>query len=351
MPSTSHWWDGVRLHWVFEKSLGFPRHGFHLFRRRSRLPVACRAIGIACGPPSTAWRPGRRADSFLDLPEARLTSDSDLVLSDEFGWAWSRAVWRIGPVGFDLSGRQRLRLELPASLVERTDGGAPLGVQLQIGLRANLGVVGERIEFWRRPGGIGPNRLVEKGAAFRALDHTEVGAQPDLELNARGAPPSVRSTSDAGSSSRSRWRPLRSNPTGPILHTARLHAPAELVGQHQVAVAGEPGLREIQERLARRPGRQAVPMAGRRQCRSLGRRPGRRLRRRNRWNPCRGKPRDFSNTQRRWTPSTSGSWTASEPESPVTPTQSTVFGATGMARLPRRERPRTLTMATTEEAP
>src|SRR4051812_3033570 len=102
--------DGIHLRWVFEKSLGFPQHGFHLFRRNSRLPVEreCLRPGIDSLPPGPTGRP------FLDLPQGRLASDSDLVLTDEFGWWWSRAAWRIGPVGFDLSGRQWLRLELPA---------------------------------------------------------------------------------------------------------------------------------------------------------------------------------------------------------------------------------------------
>jgi len=158
--------DGVHLRWVFDKSLGFPQHGFHLFRRPSRTLAETKCLrpgidGLPAGP---------LRKSVLDVPEGRISSEADLFVTDEFGWRWSRAVWAVGPVAFDLAGRHGLRFELPEGSVGQTDGTAPVGAQVQIGFRTNLGVVGERIELWRRSAGNGPNPLVEKGVVFRVLD-------------------------------------------------------------------------------------------------------------------------------------------------------------------------------------
>jgi hypothetical protein len=158
--------DGIHLRWFFEKNLGFPRYGFYLFRRRGfiqsldeRQCLRIETDDLPAGP---------SAFSFLDTSLGRLASDVNLRLTDEFGWRWSRAVWTIGRIGFDLAGRQFLRLTLPEQIAGRGYG-IPMGVDVKIGFRQNHGVIGERIEFWRRPAGHGPNPLVEKGVAFRVL--------------------------------------------------------------------------------------------------------------------------------------------------------------------------------------
>jgi hypothetical protein len=92
--------DGIHLRWLFQKSLGFPRCGFYLFRRRS-VPPAERQ----CLRPGTDSLPaGPLGKPFLDTPLGRLAGGGGLQLTDEFGWRWSRVVWNVGPVGFDLSG-------------------------------------------------------------------------------------------------------------------------------------------------------------------------------------------------------------------------------------------------------
>ena len=179
--------DGIHLRWFFERNLGFPRYGFYLFRRRAyiqsldqRQCLRIETDGLPAGPSTF---------SFLDTSLGRLASDVNLQLTDEFGWRWSRAVWTIGRIGFDLAGRQFLRLTLPEQIVGRGYG-IPLGVDVKIGLRQNHGAIGERIEFWRRPAGHGPNPLVEKGVTFRVLREDGVPrGRTEITVEDRGLPP------------------------------------------------------------------------------------------------------------------------------------------------------------------
>lgn len=213
--------DGVHLRWVFDKSLGFPQHGFHLFRRPSQAQSAAGCLR----PGIDGLAPGPLGKSILDTAVGQISSDADLLVTDEFGWHWSRVVWRIGPVGLDLTGRQRLRLELPADLVGQTDSTAPLGVQVQIGFRDNIGVVGQRIELWRRLAAIGPNPLVEKGVAFHVFDKS--GNRRDhIEIEVQDRNPPLSGL--AG----------RATDLSPNVIEVRLPMPATAVFLHQIGMTG-----------------------------------------------------------------------------------------------------------------
>src|SRR4051794_2414397 len=71
--------DGVHLRWVFDRDLGFPRHGFHVFRRPNR------STERRCLRPELDQLPvgplGRSRATMLGL----LSCGAGLVVTDEFG--------------------------------------------------------------------------------------------------------------------------------------------------------------------------------------------------------------------------------------------------------------------------
>lgn len=99
--------DGVHLRWAFDPELGFPWHGYHLFRRPHRpgkpLCLASQWRRWAKEPP---------AGSTQSLKEGELRSDSKLALAPTSDPA--------DPPGIDLRGRTYLRFDLAEGQPART---------------------------------------------------------------------------------------------------------------------------------------------------------------------------------------------------------------------------------------
>ena len=107
--------DGVHLRLGFRRELGFPWHGFHLFRRPSRAG-ALFCLSSVTGGLKAGGSPGSKHHTAVGV----LSSDVGLVLTEEF--APSRSV------EFALDGRKFLRFKLP-------EGEPAWRVELSIGFR------------------------------------------------------------------------------------------------------------------------------------------------------------------------------------------------------------------------
>src|SRR5215211_224401 len=92
--------DGVHLRWSFPPERGFPPYGFFLFRRSHREGSPEPLSNV-----TTGLDPGPLPDNRLDTPLGEISSDVNLVLTDDFPPS--------GTVEFDLGGREHLRFELP----------------------------------------------------------------------------------------------------------------------------------------------------------------------------------------------------------------------------------------------
>ena len=69
--------DGVHLRWSFRRELGFPRHGFHLFRRRHQAGVPVCIAAATSHLPVGPWE-----SHILDLPgHGRVSSDRALTMT------------------------------------------------------------------------------------------------------------------------------------------------------------------------------------------------------------------------------------------------------------------------------
>lgn len=159
--------DGVHLRWAFRTGLGFPWHGFYLYRRRHRAGTG-KALGGAGhvsgeGPPL-----GTRVSTSL----GELSSDTDLIVTDNFPPA--------GTGEYDLAGRRYLRLALP-------EGKRARRVAALVGFRRGESTttgVGGRIVFTGRIVGPGPNPLMEQGVRFEVRD--KLGSpQPSTVIRSR----------------------------------------------------------------------------------------------------------------------------------------------------------------------
>lgn len=105
--------DGVHLRWAMTRELGFPWHGFFLFRRIHRRPeLTCISRGTA------SLEPGLWPSTALSVAYGEFSSDRPLVLTDDF--------IATGAVEFDLRDRGYLRFTLRppgvASVVEARIG-------------------------------------------------------------------------------------------------------------------------------------------------------------------------------------------------------------------------------------
>lgn len=107
--------DGIHLRWGFRRELGFPWHGFHLFRRPSRAGARF-CLSSVTGGLKAGGSPGSKHYTAVGV----LSSDVGLVLTEEFGPS--------GSVEFALDGRKFLRFELP-------EGEPAWRVELSIGFR------------------------------------------------------------------------------------------------------------------------------------------------------------------------------------------------------------------------
>ncbi len=137
--------DGIHLRWSVRADLGFPWHGFFLFRRPHRpgRPVCFGQI-----LPKTA--PGPWPSPVLNTPFGQFSSDRPLVFTDDFPAA--------GVAEFDLRDREYLRFSLDSAQ-------SAYRAEAQIGFRKPQG---ERtcIDFRPRAGFGGPNPLIEADTTF-----------------------------------------------------------------------------------------------------------------------------------------------------------------------------------------
>lgn len=98
--------DGIHLRWGFRRRVGFPWYGFHLFRRHHRL-----GIPACLGTLTQGLVVGAIGGTQLVLPKLRISSERELVLTDDFP-----------PPGVELDLRRRRMLRVdfdPAEPVRR----------------------------------------------------------------------------------------------------------------------------------------------------------------------------------------------------------------------------------------
>ncbi len=145
--------DGIHLRWAFKRELGFPWHGFYLFRRvhdpgtLSWLSQHTRTL------PKGPWP----SNSF-DTPLGRVFSDTNLFLTEDFPPPTS--------VEFDLDNRSLLGMVFPEAEPVRR-------VETSIGFRSRPGdpqPVKNTVSFLNRVTTSGDNPLVENGVTFVTRD-------------------------------------------------------------------------------------------------------------------------------------------------------------------------------------
>jgi hypothetical protein len=124
--------DGIHLRWAFKTDLGFPLHGFYLFRRTSL------AGSPVCASQSLqGLQTGRWPTETLPTSVGQLSSDSQLLLTDEFP--------PTGTVELELDSRSYVRCDLspgePARLIELKIGFRSPGTIEVVGLLWDTPVV------------------------------------------------------------------------------------------------------------------------------------------------------------------------------------------------------------------
>jgi hypothetical protein len=92
--------DGIHLRWMFQRDVGFPWHGYYLFRRPHEIkePVCTNKNWID-------QPPGSLSTSIWFIPEGVFRSDTDLSLTSDIGTS--------GMLGLDLNSRGYLQFDLP----------------------------------------------------------------------------------------------------------------------------------------------------------------------------------------------------------------------------------------------
>lgn len=145
--------DAIHLRWAFKHNLGFPWFGFYLFRRLHNAGTV-----IWLSQATRTLQPGKWPSNILDTSQGQLSSDNNLVLTEDFPPR--------GSVEFDLDDRGYLRFAYPAQARARR-------VEASIGFRARPGdppPTKNTVSFDHRPTGEGPNPRTEQGVIFLALD-------------------------------------------------------------------------------------------------------------------------------------------------------------------------------------
>ncbi|MEN3325389.1 MAG: hypothetical protein V7638_196 [Acidobacteriota bacterium] len=146
--------DGIHLRWAFKRELGFPWHGFYLFRR-------------VHNPGTLTWLsqhtanlpPGPFGGNSLDTPLGRVFSDTNFVLTENFPPPPNA-------VEFDLANRNVLGMVFPEQTpVRRVD--ARIGFRLRPG---DPPPTRSTVSFRNRATGQIDNPLQEQGCSFTALD-------------------------------------------------------------------------------------------------------------------------------------------------------------------------------------
>jgi hypothetical protein len=147
--------DGIHLRWSFLTELGFPWHGFFLFRRPHRPSRPICLGGILPKMPPGTW-----PSAVLNTPFGQVSSDQNIVFTDDFPAS--------GVAEFDLRARSYLRFSLDP-------GQAAYRIEARLGFRRNTG--GRTcIDFRPQTGQVGPNPLVEKETSFEVRGHDGVPA-------------------------------------------------------------------------------------------------------------------------------------------------------------------------------
>jgi len=149
--------DGIHLRWAFKRELGFPWHGFYLFRR-------------VHNPGTLSWlsqhtanlSPGPFGSNSLDTPLGRVFSDTNFVLTENFPPPPNA-------VEFDLANRNVLGMVFPEQTpVRRVD--ARIGFRLRPG---DPPPTRSTISFRNRATGQFDNPLKEQGCSFTSLDQQD----------------------------------------------------------------------------------------------------------------------------------------------------------------------------------
>jgi hypothetical protein len=168
--------DGIHLRWSFEQELGFPWYGYYLFRRLNQI-----GNPICLSAETDAFSKGVWPDKVLNTLNGQLSSDANLVLTDDFS--------PTGRVEFDLRGRGYLRFDLPSSEpANRID--VQIGFRKSVSSPSLLGKQATCVNFNAFPPGAGPNPRIEQHVQFEVQatpgarqSHTQI----DLRHLASGA--------------------------------------------------------------------------------------------------------------------------------------------------------------------
>lgn len=162
--------NGIHLRWGFRRELGFPWHGFYLFRRPAS-PGSALCLSAVTGGLRKGMSLGSRHYTAIGV----LDSDSNLVLTDDFAPA--------DRTEFDLDGRNFLRFEVP-------EGEPARRVELSVGFRQVCMSVGRLVQ---PPVVMAPgltvaraSPLTAQGVTFQVLSPTGA-AQFTLVNTAAGA--------------------------------------------------------------------------------------------------------------------------------------------------------------------
>src|SRR5262245_4313627 len=137
--------DGIHLRWAFKRELGFPWHGFYLFRRVHDAGTPSWLSTHTGTMPTGPW-PG----NTIDTPLGRVFSDQNFLLTEDFPPPPSA-------VEFDLDNRSVLGMVFPEAEPVRR-------IATRIGFRARPGdppPTKTNISFWKRNPGSGANPLPE----------------------------------------------------------------------------------------------------------------------------------------------------------------------------------------------
>jgi hypothetical protein len=154
--------DGIHLRWSFKRELGFPWHGFYLFRRVHD-PGTLSWLSQHTGKlPKGPW-----SSNSLDMPLGRVFSDQNLFITEDFP--------PTDLVELDLANRNVLGVVFPqAEPVRRVD--------TRIGFRPRPGEpppVMTKISFLGRPASSGKNPLQENGVTFETRDADDKTPRPN----------------------------------------------------------------------------------------------------------------------------------------------------------------------------
>jgi len=168
-PSQPPLADGMHLRWGFDRDLGFPWHGFYLFRRPARPGTPLCLSAVSGGLTKGGW-PESKYHTALGV----ISSSDNLVLTDDFA--------PNAQVEFALGGRKYLRFDLPAGELARR-------FELRIGFRPACLAVERLIEpeTVKAPGKsvVRPSPLTLQGATFSVLSLTNA-MQFDLVTTSAG---------------------------------------------------------------------------------------------------------------------------------------------------------------------